>query len=279
MSWWSRLVAVVAAVGLVLSGTAYAEDAPRSVVLTPTTGASVEVGVPLLVTGTAHNGEAGGIISVELSVDGGTTWFEAGTGEHWRYIYRPTAVGELSIVSRAVTASTTGSQTGPVTVHVGEAGSPPPVGCECFFSLPSAVVADDEDLNAVELGMRTRFDRDGEVTGIGLLRGAYGGPVTARVWSGAGDLLGEQVGGGTRILFDPPVPVKGGADYVVSYHTPAGGYASTERYFTGTVVHAPFTAPHDGVSGAGVYHYGDGGGFPTDTWRDSNYWVAPYFRS
>lgn len=278
MSWLPRLVAVVAALGLVLSGTAYAVDAPRSGISTPTTGASVAVGVPLLVTGIAYNGEAGGIISVELSVDGGTTWFEAGTTESWRYIYTPTAAGELTIVSRASTASTTGVWTSPITVYVGGAGTPPPIGCRCYFLLPDAVVAKDSDLEAVELGMRMRFDRDGSVTGITLRRGTYSGPVTVRVWSGAGELLGEEVGSGQEVMLSSPVPVTAGADYVVSYYTPAGGYASTERYFTGSVIRAPFSAPHDGVSGAGVYRYGVGGGFPTDTWRDSNYWIAPYFQ-
>ncbi|MCS7481957.1 DUF4082 domain-containing protein [Umezawaea endophytica] len=278
MSWLPRLVAVVAALGLVLSGTAYAADNPMSVVSTPTTGAGVEVGVPLLITGIAHNGEAGGIVSVELSVDGGDTWFEVGTTESWRYTYTPPEAGDVTIVSRASTASTTGAWTSPITVHVGGAATPLPVLCSCYFQLPDGVVVNDQDAEAVELGMRTRFDRNGSVTGIAFRRGTYPGPVTARVWSGAGDLLAEKVATGTRILFDAPVPVTAGADYVVSYYTPAGGYASTEDFFTGTVVSTPFSAPHNGVSGAGVYHYGDGGGFPTDTWHDSNYWVAPYFQ-
>ncbi|HWO60944.1 MAG TPA: DUF4082 domain-containing protein [Umezawaea sp.] len=278
MSWLTRLVVLVAALALVLSGTAYAADNPRTVVATPTVGAGLEVGIPVLITGIAFNGEAGGIVSVELSVDGGDTWFEVGTTESWRYVYTPVEAGDVTIVSRASTASTTGLWSSPITVHVGGAGTPPPVGCTCYFLLPDGVAVPDSDVQPVELGMRTRFDRDGVVPGIALHRGTYTGPVTARVWSGAGELLGEKVGTGTRILFDTPVPVTAGADYVVSYYTPAGGYASTEDFFTGTVVSAPFSAPHNGVSGAGVYHYGDGGGFPTDTWHDSYYWVSPYFQ-
>ena len=34
------------------------------------------------------------------------------------------------------------------------------------------------------------------------------------------------------------------------------------------------------MSGAnGVYHYGTGGGFPTDSWQASNYWVDVVFTS
>lgn len=77
-------------------------------------------------------------------------------------------------------------------------------------------------------------------------------------------------------VFPTPVPVEPDRDYVISYYTPQGGYAMSENYFTGTLVQAPFTAPHDGTRGAGVYRYG--GGFPTDSRHDSTYWVQPEFQ-
>jgi hypothetical protein len=60
-------------------------------------------------------------------------------------------------------------------------------------------------------------------------------------------------------------------EYVVSYYTSEGGYASTEDYFSASMVIAPYTMP----KGAGVYSYG--GGFPADTWNDSNYWIMSNF--
>ncbi|HEX6339441.1 DUF4082 domain-containing protein [Umezawaea sp.] len=278
MSWLAKLVAVVAALSLVTFGTAYARNAPVAAVITPTAGASVPVGVPVLFTGIAVNGETGGITSVELSVDGGSTWVEVGTTESWRYVYTPTEVGDLTVVSRAATAAGMGEPTAPRTVHVGSTGPLRPISGLYYFLLPDAVSAADTDAEPVEVGMRTRFDRPGSITGVALRRGSYAGPITVRVWSSAGVLLGEQVTAESRIMLTTPVPVTADEDYVVSYYTPEGGYRSSEHYFTGTVVSMPFTAPHDGVSGAGVYRYGVGGGFPTDTWHDSNYWIAPYFQ-
>ena len=284
MSWLPRLAAVVAAVTLVLSGTAPASaDAPRAAIQTPTTGAAVEVGVPVLFSGNAWNGEAGGIISVELSVDGGETWFEVGTKESWHYAYTPTEPGVLTVVARSSTNSVVGPPTVARTLHVGVAGSPPPVDCnDCGFWFSSFTYPHDPDTEPVELGTRVRFDRPGLITAVSVTRGDYQGAITARVWSGEGDLLAEQAstatGFSTKVTLPAPVPVTAGTDYVVSYYTPAGGYAASEDFFTGTVVSAPFIAPHDGVHGAGVYHYGVDGGFPTDSWHDSNYWVTPYFR-
>ena len=50
-------------------------------------------------------------------------------------------------------------------------------------------------------------------------------------------------------------------------------------YFaTNGVDNAPLHALADGVDGAnGVYRYGAGGGFPTNTWQSSNYWVDVVF--
>ena len=76
-----------------------------------------------------------------------------------------------------------------------------------------------------------------------------------------------------QIDFATPVPVEPGRDYVISYYTPEGGYESSENFFTGTLVSAPFIAHR----GAGVYRYG--GGFPTENWHDSAYGVVPEFRT
>jgi hypothetical protein len=43
----------------------------------------------------------------------------------------------------------------------------------------------------------------------------------------------------------------------------------------GTLFHAPYIVRAD----AGVYRYGEGGGFPTDTWHHSNYTIYPSFVS
>jgi hypothetical protein len=54
---------------------------------------------------------------------------------------------------------------------------------------------------------------------------------------------------------------------VASYFAPRGRYAYSYSEFTRPSVHSGIVLPQD----AGVFRYG--GGFPTDTWRSSNYYV------
>ncbi|GAA1292981.1 DUF4082 domain-containing protein [Saccharothrix xinjiangensis] len=291
MSRLPKLLAAVAATTLLLTGPAHAQDEPSAAVFTPTTRAGVEVGVPLLVTGSSFSTTPEAVVATELTFDGGATWVTTervrvlpGSRTDWRHTHTPRVAGDLTIAARAVTAAGAGA-TGPaVTVHVGGATVPQPLNCpvRCEFVSHHAPEVDDTDTSPVEVGVRVRFDRPGLVLGASLLRGAHRGPIALRMWSGDGGLLAEREwdhpGRMAEIDFPTPVPVEPGRDYVVSYYTPQGGYATSEHYFTGTVVRAPFTAPHDGTHGAGVYRYGVGGGFPIDSWHDSTYWVQPEFR-
>ena len=113
MSWFARtlVAATTLAAVLVPAGTAAAIEPPLpnsgrlySDIRTPTTGAAVEVGVPLLIAGRANgSGEGIQIDTVQVSVDGGASWDEAvfGGGTHgswvWSLIYTPTEPGELTI--------------------------------------------------------------------------------------------------------------------------------------------------------------------------------------
>jgi hypothetical protein len=279
----SRLFSVLLAVIMVLVvpvGVAHA-DYPIAYFNSLSNGASVDTGTPVLLAGTAVNGEAGGVVSVEVSSDEGATWEQAEyASESWSYVFTPTEPGTVNLYSRASTASTVGVVHGPVVLHVGEPGTVVPVTGERFFALPSLPNKpriNEADDQPVEVGLRTRFDQSGHITGAIIYRGSYFGPVTLRVWGPDGTLLGEQAAGYEpyvqRIMFNTPVPADAATDYVVSYYTPSGGYAQTEEYFTGAVITTPFTA----LPAAGVYHYGIGGGFPTDTWHNANYWVVPLF--
>ncbi len=232
----------------------------------------------MLVIGGAFNGETGGITEVEISTDDGATWTSTDAHtEKWALVLTPTTPGPLTIQARAHTASTTGPVSVSRTVHVGGTTLPPVNGdTRLFLQDTPDLGLNDPDEQAVELGLRTRVDRPGSLVGVNIRRGTYTGPVTARIWSSDGTPLAEQAAPGAqfgqRITFSTPVPVEPGTEYVVSYYAPSGGYFSTENYFTGGLAQTPFHTPVD----AGVYRYG--GGFPTDTWHSSNYWVEPIFR-
>ncbi|WP_394613346.1 DUF4082 domain-containing protein [Lentzea sp. JNUCC 0626] len=256
---------------------ALAAAGPMAMIWAPTEQASVPLNEPLLVIGGAVNGESGGITEVEFSTDHQTNWTPVdATGERWSVLLWPSVPGPLTIHARAKTATTTGPVTVSRTIYVGGTTVPPlQYETSLYLNDTHSPTINDPDEQAVELGMRVAFDRPGSVTALIIRRGNYTGPVTARIWAD-GTLLAEQEAPGAaysqRITFSTPVPVTAGTEYVVSYYTPAGGYRATENYFTGNIVQTPFKIPPN----AGVYSYT--GGFPTDTWFGSNYWIQPVFK-
>jgi hypothetical protein len=279
MSRFLRLFIVVLLLVPLTAGVAHA-DHPVALVRVPTTGAGVDVGEPVLVMGDAINGESGGVEDVQLSLDGGVTWVPTDfDGAYWSYLFTPTAPGTVTLTSRAIINGVPGDPASPVTVIVGGPGFVLPIGCECVMRLPWPVgfpVGQEVDDQAVEVGVRVHVDRPGHIAGTMVTRGSYTGPIEVHVWSADGTLLAAQPAPAApyyqRVTLATPVPVTANTEYVVSYHTPSGGYAQNEHYFTGTLFSQPFTAP----ASAGVYRYGPSG-FPADTWHESNYWVAPIF--
>jgi hypothetical protein len=277
---WTGVLAVVVAVAALPGTAAGSTDHPLSNVLSPTQGSVLPLDTPVVISGIAVNGEQGGITSVEVSLDGGSTWVEAGDSESWQYVFTPDTPGPVTIVSRASTANTVETPTRSVTVQVG-GGTPPAVSCPCRFllpSLPGRPILDEDDPLPVEVGLRFRPDRDGWVTGLFLFRQPGNtGPDVAHLWTADGTLLATKTGAAlaTTITFDSPVAVDAGVEYVISYFTPTGHYASSIDYFAGAIVQAPFEAVYDEVGTAGVYRYD--GGFPDQTWNASNYWLGPTF--
>jgi hypothetical protein len=303
-----RLVTVVALLAMVVPALVIAGvrgaaaspyDHPSSWVSSPTAGALVGTGSPLTVQGGAVNGEAGGIVGVEISLDGGTTWHPTqpeGSPESWSYTFTPAEAGVLTLVSRAATADVVEDPTTSVTIKVATSGH---LQCPCFMNWPTPGlgVHDEDDAQPVELGLRFESLRAGYVTGLLFKRYPDNtGPHVAHLWDGHGNLLAEATLDSTGdaypyIRFDQPVPITPYTGYTVSYYTPTGHYASTELYFSGAIddfpryetplpwmaIWANSWTPGEPGSYAGVYHYGEGGGFPDETWHASNYWVEPVF--
>jgi Domain of unknown function (DUF4082) len=276
-----RLLAVaipLALIGSLLAGTANADPMP-GVPWTPTSGSTVPVGEPVMIAGTATNGESGDVDGVDISFDGGATWLPAEfQPERYLYLHTPREPGTVNYLLRAHGSRGHGPVVGPFQFFAGGAAPPPTLGCSCvllFPDLPHRPQIDDPEAAALELGVRVRFDRPGHLTGALIFRGTYEGPLTAHAWSADGTLLAEVVSGPGRysdsVRFTTRVPVEAGEEFVVSYYTPVGGYRSTEDYFIANMVSGPFLVP----PGAGVYAYG--GGFPAQTWNNSNYWVHPLF--
>ena len=271
--------------GLVAATASTDTTAPTSTITAPTAGATVEVGSTVTVSGTATDtgGRVGG---VEVSVDGGTTWRRADGRSTWSYSWAPTSTGTVVLRSRA--ADDSGNLEAPSTgtsVTVGSGTSSTTCPCTIFGTrLPKTV--SDPDKNPVELGVKFRAATSGSITGIRFYKGSTNtGTHTGSLWTSGGSRLasvtftGETASGWQSMSFASPVAVTAGTTYVASYYAPVGRYSKDQSFFsTSGTTSGPLTALQDGVEGPnGVYRYGTGGGFPTSTWKSSNYWVDVVF--
>ena len=159
--------------------------------------------------------------------------------------------------------------------------------CPCTIFPATAVPAiiADSDTSAVELGMKFRASVSGTITAIRFYKGAANtGTHVGNLWTSTGTLLGtvtftnETASGWQQATLPTPVAIQANTTYVVSYHTTVGRYAANNTYFGSAIVNGPLTALASGASsGNGVYRYG-AGGFPTQTYNASNYWVDVVFR-
>ncbi|WP_141783292.1 DUF4082 domain-containing protein [Ornithinicoccus hortensis] len=142
----------------------------------------------------------------------------------------------------------------------------------------------ESDGAAVELGVRVRVSRPGEIRGLRFYKGpGNDGPHVGHFWTATGDLLGsvtflnETRSGWQQAFFSDPISVEAGSTYVASYHAPAGHYAATGGGLSSPHSNGPLTAPAStGQAGNGLFSYGPGG-FPSNTWGNANYWVDVIF--
>ena len=160
--------------------------------------------------------------------------------------------------------------------------------CSVFSGTDAPAVVEEADTSAVELGMKFRANVDGYVTGVRFYKGTGNtGTHLGRLWDSAGSLLAsatftdETASGWQQVLFSGPVAVTANTTYVVSYYAPGGRYSLNSGFFSNAGVdNGPLQALRDGVDGPnGVYRYGTGGGFPSNTWQAANYWVDVVFET
>jgi hypothetical protein len=160
-----------------------------------------------------------------------------------------------------------------------------PITAQSLFNpsdTPATVTANDP--NSVELGVKFQASTNGTITGIRFYKGPQNtGTHVADLWSATGTLLAtatftnETASGWQQVNLANPVVVTAGTTYVVSYHT-SGYYSATSNYFATAHTNGSLTALASGTSGGdGVYAYGTGSIFPTNSFNASNYWVDVVF--
>ncbi len=192
-------------------------------------------------------------------------------------LHTATVAGAKDVAGNAMAAAFSWSFT------TGATGSACPCTIWADTSTPSTVTVNDN--SAVELGVRFRSTTTGYITGLRFYKGPSNtGTHTGTLWTNGGGQLStvtytaESGSGWQTATLPSPVPVTANTTYVASYHTNAGFYsANSPGGFTSAVSRGPLTALANGTDGSnGVYLYG-GGGFPTNTFQSSNYWVDVVF--
>jgi Flp pilus assembly pilin Flp len=149
---------------------------------------------------------------------------------------------------------------------------------------PSATpaVIDSNDANPVEVGVKFSASTSGYITGLRFYKATTNvGTHVGHIWSSSGTLLGsatftnETASGWQQVTFAMPIQVSANTTYIASYFAPKGHYSATTNFFATTgVSNPPLQALANGVSGPnGVYLYSSTGGFPTDSYESTYYWV------
>jgi hypothetical protein len=255
--------------------------APTSTIASLPDGVTVQAGNSITISGTAI--DTGGIVGgVEVSVDGGTTWHPATGRANWSYTWTPQTTGAVTIQSRAVDDSANLETSGAIaTITVGTRTCP----CSTWNDTVTPVVTAKPDPNAVEVGVKFKSDINGYIAGIRFYKGSENtGTHVGNLWTSSGQKLAtaiftnETASGWQQVNFAQPVAITANTVYVASYHTSVGYYSISEGYFANTSVNSsPLHFLRDGESGGnGVYKYG-ASGFPTNSYRSSNYWVDVVF--
>jgi len=90
---------------------------PTSTITSPTEGATVLIGKPLTITGTASDNGGGSVARVDVSVDGGANYSAATGTDTWSFNWTPSAPGPVTIKSRAVD-NTGNVQNPPTEIHI-----------------------------------------------------------------------------------------------------------------------------------------------------------------
>ena len=178
--------------------------APTSTISSPADGATVPVGQPLTVSGTATDAGGGKVGGVEVSTDNGTSWHPATGRGSWSYTFTPGSNGTLTIRTRATDDSLrTETPSAGRTITVGTGTPPPPGSCPCSIwpSTATPAVASDPDSSAIEVGVKFRANQAGFISGIRFYKGSGNtGTHVGSLWSASGTKLGSATFTGESAL-------------------------------------------------------------------------------
>jgi hypothetical protein len=257
--------------GLVAATKSTDTTPPTSSISTPANGSAFVEGQPVVISGVASD-TGGQVAGIEVSVDGGSTWFRAAGTTNWSYTWNA-AAGSHTIRSRA-TDDSLNTETPAPGISINVAARSNLFGTT---AVPNSETA--SDLNSVELGVKFSSSTAGTIIGMRFWKDSINtGTHTASLWSSTPSLLAQttfanETGSGWQeVLFPQPVQITAGTTYVASYHTDLD-YSAAGGYFGTPQSNSPLTAPVN----AGVYAYSSSPVFPSNTFNSDNYWVDVLF--
>ncbi len=259
--------------------------APSSTISSPLQGAFLPAGNTVNITGTASDVD-GVVAGVEISFDGGVSWALASGTNNWSFSWVPTSTGAATIHCRAYddngNMETTGTAPAANAINI-TITAPVSLPCPCSVFQPTATPAllNNNDGQAIEVGMKFKSSQDGYITGVRFYKATGdNGTHIGHLWSSGGTLLasvtftGETASGWQQMSFPTPVAIEEDDTYIISYHSSANFYTATYNYFSNAVINGDLRALADGEDGPnGVYIYSAVPAFPSSTYQQSNYWV------
>jgi hypothetical protein len=271
----------------------------------PTSTMNVVAG-PLIegqrVTLTGQMVDIGGqVAGVEVSTDGGTSWWAAafdGIAGTWSYTWAAPEAGTYELAVRSVDDSLNmGFSSAPLSVTVGEASqvslfsatdTPPPLpeDWDPTQVVTCCNVCVVHVFGPAEVGVKFAAERSGTISSVRFYKDERNtGTHVGKLWAADGTLLAsatftaETGTGWQQVDFAQPVTIAAGTVYVASYSTTDGIYlASHGNYFAESHTSGPLTAlASDWRTGPnGVI--GDAGVFPGGPVQSAmNYWVDVVF--
>src|SRR5262249_43150270 len=177
---------------------------PTSSITAPASGATLQHGAQVTISGTATDAGGGVVGGVEVSVDGGATWHPATGRASWTFAWTPAIPGAITIKSRAVDDS--GNLETPsagISVTVSQ-----PSGSTIWASSAVPGVVDSGPDSSVEVGVKFRSDLGGAIAGVRFYKSvANTGTHTGTLWTSDGTMLatatftGETSSGWQQVNF------------------------------------------------------------------------------
>lgn len=207
-------------------------------------------------------------------------------GEQISLTYNSTSgTGPFSITTNSIT--NTGINNGQPYASGLNASAPSPSPVSIWPGGVTGVESIIPDNSPVELGVKFKSATTGSITGIRFYKRLENtGTHTGSLWSSNGTLLAtatftaESASGWQQVNFPFPIAITANQTFIASYFAPNGHYSFINNYFNGyNATNGPLTAIASSVADGpnGVYTYG--GGFPTSSYQNANYWVDVVFVS